>query len=787
MRFIFTAYLLILLATPVSAQIEISGRVIDAESGTGLPAATVQLEGTFRGTITNNEGYFKIELEQLPARLIFRYIGFESDSLNITENMSEPVEIALKPTVTELGEIVVTEKDPGLSIMEIVIERKKLWRATLTNYRVDAYTRQSISNDTSIVSISESSSIAYWDENRGHKEIQISKTQTSNISEGENFAGVSYMPNFYDDNIEIAGYNMVGITHPNATRFYQFKLLETSQMDGKPVYKIEVTPRRELQPLFVGVAWVLGRDYALLEVDLRPNDVVNFPPPVQDFELAYKQQYSDYGGEYWLPVDMRVEGLIRIGLVGLRFPAIYLRQVSRLSDYEINVEIPDSVFAKGTQMIRADSSFIEIGRIEVEPIPLTEEELIAYETIDSTRTLEEAFKPEGFLAKMLESSEERDRSGRSLGLDKFIPKGLSPVWRYNRMEGHHVGLKYDRQFNELGLRTELFSGYSFHSEEWDIGVNVEKKVLTIDNTRLHLLMGFENQTSTRFISNLYTIGMNSLNTLLGSEDYFDYYRNERFSGGLRVQNIWSRTDLTMIFQSENHSSFDPDRVFDNSVFGWHKKRRDHIVINNGTLQSARFEIGYNLSSQTFGLTGHRQIRLMAEFSSDKIGSDFNFNKYAVILDWNVNTFYKRRLFANTLDLHLSAGTATGHLPLQRFGTIDGSMTRFSPFGSLKTRLNLPYEGKEYWLVTAEHNFRTIPFELLGLKKLADKGWGIIIFGGAGESTADGKYPDNLMISDGIHSEIGISLNSVFGILRIDFAKRLDQPETFIGFSVPRYF
>jgi hypothetical protein len=197
---------------------------MDGETGEGLPSATILLENTYRGTITNQDGNFQITVEQLPAILQVRYIGFETTRIEINEESDIPVEIFLNPSVSELGEIVVTEKDPGLSIMELVIERKKLWRRNLNSYQVDAYTRQVLSNDTSIVSITESSSIAYWDDVRGHKEIQTSRTQTSNISESENFAGVSYMPNFYDDNIDIAGYNMVGITHPDAvTDYYQFQ------------------------------------------------------------------------------------------------------------------------------------------------------------------------------------------------------------------------------------------------------------------------------------------------------------------------------------------------------------------------------------------------------------------------------------------------------------------------------------------------------------------------------------------------------------------------------------
>lgn len=775
------------LTLQVAAQTEISGRVLDSESGGGLPSATILLDGTYRGTISNSSGYFQLQVEKLPATLQVRYIGFETTFIEVTDTSKIPVEIILYPSVSELGEIVVTDKDPGLSIMELVIERKKLWRRELTAYSVSAYTRQVLSNDTSIVSITESSSIAYWDEEKGHKEIQLSRTQTSNISESDNFAGVSYMPNFYDDDILIAGYNMVGITHPEAVKFYQFRLLETLQMDGKPVYRIEVIPRRNLQPLFEGEAWVLGRDYALLEIDLKPNEVVHFPPPIQDFNLAYRQQFSNYGRDFWLPVDMRIEGLIRIGMVGLRFPAISFRQTSRLSDYQINPEIPDSVFAPGNQITRVAQVKTDSLPVDRQPIPLTTEEVLAYENIDSTQTLEEAFRPEGFLARMIEVSEDRDRSGRRTGIGRIVPDGLSPMWRYNRIEGHHVGLKFRKNFNSAGLRTETFGGYSFHSAYWDAGFKLRKRILNLNRMGLNLFTHYEAGTATRYESSLYTNGMNSIQTFLGGVDYFDYYRNEQLNAGLQFRRILSKTDLTVTFQSEKHSSFEPDNLFDNSLFGWHNRRRDHPEITEGNLRSLQVEIGYNVSEQNFGFAGNRQIRLLAEYSDEILGSDFSFERLALTLDWNFNTFYPRRLFTNTLDIHLRAGTYNGEIPYQRVGVIDGSMSYFSPFGTLKTRRNLPYEGSEYWLFTAEHNFRTIPFELLGLRKIVEKGWGVILFGGAGYTRTSSSLIGPAMDSDGIHSEIGFSLNSLFGIMRVDFAKRMDQRGSYIGFSVPRYF
>lgn len=775
------------LVNPIHGNMEITGIVYDADTGEKLPAATILIEGSYRGTITNLEGLFSITPDELPIVLTIRYIGYQSKQVPVTSETVLPLNIGLERSVTEMDEIVVTDRDPGLTIMELVIERKKLWRAGMQTYEVDAYTRQILSNDTSIVSITESSSIAYWDKERGSREVQISRRQTSNLSDDQNFAGVRYLPNFYDDNIEIAGYNVMGITHPNALRYYHFRLLETNQMDGKPVYKIEVTPRRTRQPLFEGIAWVLGRDYALLEVDLKPNDVVNFPPPVQDFNLAYKQQFSNYGGELWLPVDMRIEGLIRIGMVGLRFPAIQFRQVSRLSDYRINVELPDSVYQSNEWLTRVDSLTTVNNRIAIEPIPLTFEETLAYETIDSTTTLEDAFKPEGFLARMATASEEREGSGIFFNVGGIIPDGISFRGRFNRMDGYHLGLNLDRRFNDGRFRVKGFSGYSFHSGYWDYGGSANVRLATAGRTGIHGFAGYENTTSSRYEYEFYSMGMNSVATVLGGDDYFDYFRNEKLFTGLEVRRILPRTDLTLTARSEQHQNFEPESEFDHSWFGWHNPRRPNREIDEGRLQSIGLELGYNVTANNFGFAGKRQVVLGAEFSGNPIGSDYDFTKLTFRLDWNVQTFYKRRLFANTLDVHFSAGTYTGELPLQRFGAVDGSMNYFTPFGTLKTRRFIPYEGPNYWVATAEHNFRTIPFELIGLRPLVDRGWGIIIFGGAGYTGAGNHYPDGLMVTDGIHSEIGISLNSIFGIMRIDFAKRLDAPGTFIGISVPRYF
>lgn len=789
-RHFYLLILFILISNQAFSQHLIEGTVYDAVSGETLPSATVLLEGTYRGTITNEEGHFSITVEDFPATLAIRYIGFESARVEVTGQTSLPLEVGLNTSVTELGEIVVTEKDPGLTIMERVIARKQIWRENLETYQAEAYTRQILSNDTSIVSINESSSLIFWDEERGHREIQVSKKQTSNMSEDQNFAGVNYQPNFYDDNIEIAGYRVVGITHPDAPKFYNFELQDIQQMDGKPVYKIAVSPRRERQPTFIGTAWVLGRDYALLEVDLKPNDVVDFPPPIQEFNLSYQQQFSNYGGEFWLPVDMRVDGTVRVGIVGLRFPPFLFKQTSRISDYQVNVALPDSIYELDDVFIKADSTFIERRKGVIEAIPLTDQEEVAYEEIDSTRTFEQAFKPEGFLANMVDMGEEEsnDDSGFFGKITGWIPNGIGFKARFNRVDGYHLGLKYQKNFGDVGLEVKGFGGYSFHSELWDGGLSINKDLFEVGDSDVILNTGYESATATRFSSPMYSLGFNSVQTLLlGTKDYFDYFRNKKMFAGFTIQDLFPELDLTLAANRELHHSFDDTPVFNYSLFGWHDDRRPNPLIDDGTLQSLSLNVAYRKVPTDFGFAGRNQVIFSAEHSSDALGSDFDFTRFSAQVDLHISTFYSRRLFPNTFDLTFAGGTYLGDLPLQHYGSVDGAMGRFTPFGVIKTRKSIPYVGSNYWTAYGEHNFRTIPFEFLGLNYLVEKGWGIIVFGGAGYADADNETPYNLLISDNIHTEIGASLNSVFGVVRLDFAKRLDAPGFFIGFSVPRYF
>ncbi|MDZ7771164.1 MAG: DUF5686 family protein [Balneolaceae bacterium] len=794
-------------------QVTIRGTVTDAETGETLPSTNISIEGTYRGTITNKDGRYTLTIADslLPARLRVRFIGYKTQHRTITAESDTLQDFRLPRSIHELGQLVVSGEDPAIRIMREVIRRKQIWRAELETYQSEAYTRQVLSNDTSIVMISETASTAYWDQDRGHREVVHSRRQTANIQESENFTGVSYVPNFYDDNIDVSSYDVMGVTHPDALDYYHFEIADRTTLDGKTVYEMKVSPKRKLQPLFEGTIWVLDEEYALLEVRLRPTDVVNFPPPVREFDTYFEQQFDNYGGDFWLPVDMRIEGSVKISMIGLEFPRIAFRQVARITDYRVNEGVPDSLYEQeGT--ISADADSVRSDSITVrrlEPIPLSQSEQEAYANLDSTATLEKAFQPKGFLVTLLDldlSVDAGEGSGGGGGGDSGsggnggssgdgfnLPGSLTPDPRFNRVDELYAGARYEMELLD-GLDLDLGGGYSTGYGEWSYGGGLDYAFSWGGGISQRLSLSGRAGTATRFDSFIYHPYMTLLPNLLGYRNYYDYYRSEgvELSSTLFI----NRHDFSLQagWRSGEHRSLEANSAWD--LLGRSNTPRFNPPVDEGRLASVFVEAGYNRDTgYNFGITGMNRIEAGLEYAHPDLGGDFSFTRLHARIDWNFPTFLNRRLFPNTLDLSLTGGTSAGELPMQRMGTVDGSLGLFSPFGSLKTLRNRPYEGEHWLALTAEHNFRTVPFELLGLRPLVQRHWSLIVFGGIARTwisdsrfaALENEFGFMPAATSPVHYEAGVSLNGILGIFRVDFAQRLDDPSFMVSLSVSRYF
>lgn len=101
-------FLLYFLIFPILifSQIKIQGNVYD-EKGEPIFGVSVYVDGSTIGTITNDLGFFALELNsETNASLVFRSMGFITTSVNL-KSYSNPITIILKEDVKELREVVI--------------------------------------------------------------------------------------------------------------------------------------------------------------------------------------------------------------------------------------------------------------------------------------------------------------------------------------------------------------------------------------------------------------------------------------------------------------------------------------------------------------------------------------------------------------------------------------------------------------------------------------------------------------------------------------------------------
>lgn len=769
----------------IAQKFQLGGIVIDKSTGEPLPSATIQVKDTYTGTITNLDGLFSLEVSKLPSILIVRYIGYRILEYEVT-NADQDITLKLIPAPVEIDEVTISEEDPAVYIMREVIKMKKTWRSQLRSYDVEAYTRQLIENDSGIVSITESVSQVYWDIKQGSKEVIKSRRQTKNVEMSQNFAGASYIPNLYDDDIDISGFNMIGVTHPYAISYYAFKLTGLRQLGDERVFDISVKPKSTLQPLFEGTISILDNSFALIDVDLVPGDAVIFPPPIREFGLHYKQQFRNFDKDFWLPVDMRIEGIIKIGFVGFKIPRIIFNQVSRLSDYNVNVTVPDSLFSL-RQRLLVDSLSLGNDTLFTSKqyvIPLTTREQGAYNELDSTQTLDKAFKPTGALAKFADNDENNSGFFNSEVFKYFLPYA-----HFNRVQGGY--LEAILRYNELeNWKFSTAFGYSLEPKE--IEYHFETEYLFKKHSTFTLYHG--NHTESRYQSEFYNRLVASIPTLLGQIDYFDFIKNRRTELSYLFKK--RRSDFSANFSLSNNYITSLSKQTDFDFIGRQFYQRINPLTDQGNFNEIK--VGVIIGDEPIPISpvGQKSLVINLLHSNKLYGSDANYTQLEGSLTYRFNTFLKRRFMPNVLDLKLIGGHSFGDLPNFRHTIINSQLSGFTPFGTIKTMNNSVYEGESVLGLFWEHNFRTVPFELLGLDAVAKKGTGIIIFGGHAKSWLsqhkkqqffDMGLPYNYHSSNAVHHEIGVSINSLFDLFRVDFAYRLDRPLFYGGISIARLF
>ncbi len=128
--FLFT----LLISLSAKTQIQVKGKVVDAESGTPLSYGTVKIKGTSKGVLTNQDGAFQLECTNSDT-LLFKYLSYYTQYIPVTKFIQNPL-CQLRPKENQLTTVVVSaDKD---FLYDLLIEARKKLRK-MPDYSGKAY------------------------------------------------------------------------------------------------------------------------------------------------------------------------------------------------------------------------------------------------------------------------------------------------------------------------------------------------------------------------------------------------------------------------------------------------------------------------------------------------------------------------------------------------------------------------------------------------------------------------------------------------------------------------
>ncbi len=124
MNKLFTLVAMLCICATTMAQTVVTGTVTDSANNEPIPGVNIRLEGKFIGTSTDFDGNFTLNVtEPLPFKVVFTSVGYESQTVEVTEN-NQKLTIALVEG-TQLDEVVVSASRTPESVREspVTIER----------------------------------------------------------------------------------------------------------------------------------------------------------------------------------------------------------------------------------------------------------------------------------------------------------------------------------------------------------------------------------------------------------------------------------------------------------------------------------------------------------------------------------------------------------------------------------------------------------------------------------------------------------------------------------------
>ena len=414
----FLLFLLLGCCISVSAQ-NIQGVVTDSLTNEPIPYLSVFYEGNGVGSITDNDGNYKVETRKGWNKLTFSAVGYVTKVVNIIPGVTKNLNVRMRPDDIMLDEVVVKPKrekysrknNPAVELMKKVIAHKKNNKLSENDYyQYNKYQKITMSlNDVTpemlekgmykkmpflkdqIELCEETNKFILpisVDETASQKIYRKHPKSEKTIIKGMSSTGVNELfatgdmlstvlkdvftdVNIYDNDIRLLQYPFISpISSSDAISFYKFYIMDTTFVDKDKCFHLTFVPNNSQDFGFTGHLYVLAdSSYTVKKctMNLPKKSGVNF---VDNMDII--QEFEQLpNGEWVLKTDdMIVEMTLMKIMQGFQ-----IRRTTRYSDYAFD-ELPQQLFKrKGAEIKEADAMMRgDDFWNQYRPVPLTQTE-----------------------------------------------------------------------------------------------------------------------------------------------------------------------------------------------------------------------------------------------------------------------------------------------------------------------------------------------------------------------------------------------------------------------------
>ncbi len=447
----------------------IQGKVTDKQ-GEPLPFANVYLKGTTKGTTTNLDGYYKMDVQEGTYEIVFKFIGYKTTEKEILVNQPqvtlnsslEKEEYSLKEVVIKAGE------DPAYEIIRNAISKRKFYHDQVDEYSSDVYIKglqklikwpekflgqkvelkDFVDSITHIIYLSESvSKFNYKKPGQVREEMISSKVSGNSKAFSWNQAS-DMLFNFYENLME-TGVSPRGVVSPissSALFYYRYRLEGTFIENNVLVNKISVIPKRKNDPVFRGTIYIQDSTWRIHSLDLflTKDAQILFVDT-----LSIKQVFVPVKADnsVWMPASNQFN--FHFGVFGFEGNGNY---VGVFSNYNLQPGFSENFFKGEVMKVNEDANKKDTSYwTSIRPIPLTNDEQQDYVKKDSAQVRKEA-KP--FLDSL-------DRKTNKIGPVKILFTGYNYRQRYKKQAFNFSPIIQNVQFNTVeGLNFSMVTEYT---------------------------------------------------------------------------------------------------------------------------------------------------------------------------------------------------------------------------------------------------------------------------------------------------------------------------------------